>query len=297
MLKVLIIDDEPEVRSGLKTIIDWDELGFSVCGEAEDGKEGLEKIGELEPDLVVVDIKMPEMDGIAMIDQVRKREYKCKIILLTGFSDFSYAQRAIRFGVTAYLLKPIDEDELIPIVKKSFEEIMSEKKLEDQINYSQEHLKEEALVNLIMGNDMDTNISQQKELEDIKSKWKTYQIILIHLWEEQELDERKNILNDIRYIITSDNYGYVLEVDGNMVILLRDRDLYNYNNILQRIAKDICMIFEGKGINNYSIAVGRAAKTPNDIYNSYRHALGLIKKRFIIETKSSTLLSSGSSGF
>ncbi len=112
-MKLMIVDDEPIVREGLKTLIDWSELGFTILDEASDGNEAVNKILDRNPDLVIMDIKMPELSGVEVTEVIRQKGYCGKIIILSGYSDFTYAQTAIRLGVESYLLKPVDEDELI----------------------------------------------------------------------------------------------------------------------------------------------------------------------------------------
>jgi len=133
MYKVLIVDDEPIVREGLKTIIHWEKYGFCVCGEASNGLEGIQIIEKLNPHLVLADIRMPEVCGLKMISIMQSRLFYPKIIILTGYSDFEYAQKAINHGVVAYLLKPIDELELIKHVEK-VHQLLSDEVLIKEIN-------------------------------------------------------------------------------------------------------------------------------------------------------------------
>lgn len=105
MYKVLIVDDEHLVRYGIKAMIDWESIGFQVVGEASNGKEGLQAFQELAPDVLFTDIKMPVMDGMELIAQVRAINREAKLILLTCLEDFEYAQRALRLGTTDYLIK------------------------------------------------------------------------------------------------------------------------------------------------------------------------------------------------
>ena len=112
MLKVLIADDEEVVLKGLKHIIDWEALGFTICGEAENGNDTLQKMKLLKPDLVLLDIRMPHLTGLEIIEMSKSFSYHSEFIILSGYSDFSYAQAAVKLGVNNYLLKPVDEDEL-----------------------------------------------------------------------------------------------------------------------------------------------------------------------------------------
>ncbi|MFS0724168.1 response regulator transcription factor [Paenibacillus sp. 1P07SE] len=119
MYKVLIVDDEMYVRKGLINLMDWSSLQYEICGEAENGQQALELIGELLPDLVIIDIRMPVMDGLELIRQVKAEgEHQPMFIILSGHPDFSYAQQAFRYNVSDYILKPVDEQELAATLRK-----------------------------------------------------------------------------------------------------------------------------------------------------------------------------------
>ncbi|QUI24711.1 response regulator [Vallitalea pronyensis] len=123
MFSVLIVDDELYIRKGLMNIINWKKFQCEICGEACDGVEGLEKIKALKPDIVFVDINMPEIDGLSMIGQVKDECPHTKFILLTGYRDFSYLQEAIKLGAFDYLLKPSKIEEICEVVKRAVLEL------------------------------------------------------------------------------------------------------------------------------------------------------------------------------
>lgn len=129
MYKLLIIEDENIIRKGLVHTIDWLTMGFTVIAEGENGRVGLELIKKYEPDLVITDIKMPEMDGLEMISKA-KSEYKFESIILTSYGEFEYAKKAIEIGVSNYLLKPINEEILFDIVNKIRNKIEDNKTIE-----------------------------------------------------------------------------------------------------------------------------------------------------------------------
>lgn len=136
LLKLLIADDEASIRNGLKCILDWEELGYKLCGEASNGKDAVEQINNLRPDLVILDIKMPGLTGIEVMSNIRTyyKENKLEmpaIIVLSGFSDFEYAKESINNGAKAYLLKPVDEDELQEKVISLGKEIRERQKLNE----------------------------------------------------------------------------------------------------------------------------------------------------------------------
>ena len=113
MYTVFIVDDEPLIREGLRMLIDWESLGFSVISDASSAEDAIEPVIVLNPDLLITDVKLPGISGITMIQTLRQRGFQGEVFVISGYADFSYAKGAIRYGVKSYLLKPIDERELI----------------------------------------------------------------------------------------------------------------------------------------------------------------------------------------
>lgn len=118
MRKVLIVDDEASIRNGLPLIIDWERLGYQIVGSAENGEAGLAMIHELKPDVVIADIRMPGKNGLEMVQAASEEGLLFFAIILSGYSDFDYAKQALQLGAVTYLLKPVDEEELIGILTK-----------------------------------------------------------------------------------------------------------------------------------------------------------------------------------
>lgn len=112
MYKVMIVDDEPIIVEGLSRSIAWDKWNCKIVATAHDGLEGKKLIEEYRPDIIFMDINMPEMDGLSMIAAIKSQFSNLQICVLTGFRDFEYAREAIRLGVTRFLLKPSNMDEL-----------------------------------------------------------------------------------------------------------------------------------------------------------------------------------------
>jgi two-component system, response regulator YesN len=119
MHKVLIVDDEIFVRKGLVNLLNWPSLQYEICGEAENGAQAMALIEQLLPDLVIVDIRMPVLDGLELIRRVTESGgHQPLFIILSGYPDFSYAQQAFRYNVSDYILKPVDEQELTATLKR-----------------------------------------------------------------------------------------------------------------------------------------------------------------------------------
>ncbi len=162
MLKVLIVEDEDMIRKGLIHTMDWTGMECSVVGEARNGKEGLEKMKDLMPDVVITDIRMPKMTGIEMLE-AGKEIGDFKSIILTSYSEFAYAQKAINLRVSDYLLKPIDEEELFKVISKVKKEL-NEKHTYDKLL---EKTKDKSEVELV---DLDIYIHQGKEINPYVKK-------------------------------------------------------------------------------------------------------------------------------
>ena len=118
MYKVMIVDDEPIIVEGLSRSIAWEKWNCKVAATAHDGLEGKKIIEEIHPDIVFMDICMPEMDGLAMIAAIHSQFPDLEVCVLTGYRDFEYAKEAIRLGVTRFLLKPSNMDELEEAIGK-----------------------------------------------------------------------------------------------------------------------------------------------------------------------------------
>ena len=118
LYKILIVDDEEEIRLGVIKKIDWESYGFKVVGDAANGIEAWEKANILQPDIVMTDIRMPFMDGLELGGKIQEVMPVTKIIIFSGCDDFEYAQKAIRINVFEYVLKPINSEDLIEILKR-----------------------------------------------------------------------------------------------------------------------------------------------------------------------------------
>ncbi|MEK8126664.1 response regulator [Paenibacillus filicis] len=121
--RILIVDDEPLIRKGLTKLIESNDLGWSVVGEASNGQEALEQLEELNPNLVLSDIRMPVMDGLELTRHLSERSRETAVIILTGYRDFQYAQAALRYGVEEFLLKPCPEEEIFRVLQLAYRQL------------------------------------------------------------------------------------------------------------------------------------------------------------------------------
>ena len=122
------MEDEAPIRDGLEGILKKLNPVYQVVGKADNGREGLELIRRLRPDVIIVDIRMPDMDGLAMLKTLRKEGLETKALIVSAYSDFDYAKKAIALGIENYLLKPVNLTELKNTLSKIKEEIFVEQR-------------------------------------------------------------------------------------------------------------------------------------------------------------------------
>jgi len=121
--KIIFLDDELITLRMLKTVIDWQNYRITVCGTASDGDEGINLFQQVEPDIVIADIRMPKMNGIEFARAIRQTPKRVKIILLSAYAEFEYAQSAIGYQISDYLLKPLDENKLEVAIARIVQEL------------------------------------------------------------------------------------------------------------------------------------------------------------------------------
>lgn len=188
MYKLLIVDDEEEVRHGIVKKIDWNRFGFEVIGEAENGREALDIIEENVPDLIITDISMPLMNGIELAAEVKAHYPMIKMVILTGFDDFKFAQAAIKHGVSEYILKPVlpqDLNELLGRLRaqmdSEFEEKKDRSKLERHYFESLPILRDNFLTSLIIGNPQESEIETKMRFFELNIAGSNFAAAVINL--------------------------------------------------------------------------------------------------------------------
>ena len=117
-MRILIVEDEIKIRTGMARLISA-HTSHTIIGEAKNGKEGLEMAMRLHPELIISDIRMPEMDGLEMMEALDREGISCHRVVLSGYSEFEYARKAMRYGVEDYLLKPLAAEDVTSCWTKS----------------------------------------------------------------------------------------------------------------------------------------------------------------------------------
>lgn len=277
MYQLMIIDDEPIVRAGIKNLLPWSNYNFEVCAEGVDGKDGLKKLLEYSPDLVLVDVKMPGMNGIELIREAKKRNFEGKFIILTGYSDFEFAKSAVSLGVRAYLLKPIDEEELRENVEEVLAELEAKKNLDDYYTLSELKARQVVLRRLLQPSEDKESIRREIKLYGMDFKYNNFCVAILSQ-RTDELGQEKAISDEKRELIQK-GLAKVdsIMVDDNLVLICKD---YSYTKLREQLLKNNERM-KREYNNSFFIGVGHDVANWEDINFSYECAKLLTDYKFL----------------
>lgn len=278
MYKVIIIDDEQMVRNGIKTLIDWETEGFAICAEGKDGREGLAAIMEYQPELVLIDIKMPGLNGIEVIAETRKQGFEGQFIILTGFSEFEFAKSAISLGVKEYLLKPIDEDELLKIVRQISSELDKKKEIGQYHSHNEAEARKGLMRRILLNIEPADVIEREIGLYHMELD---YGMFCVAVCQDSGLipgEENLVFLEKVQKLVKGDTACIEqIPLDGQMILIGRDVDYQRWVERLQR-KNELLKEYYGSAL---SIAVGFNVCKWYDICHSYEIARYLMAHEFL----------------
>jgi two-component system, response regulator YesN len=301
MYKIIIVDDEEEVRKGIIQKIEWNKFSFEIVGEAENGREALDLIEDNVPDVVITDITMPLMDGLELAAILKENYPTVKIVILTGFDDFKFAQQAIKYRVVDYILKPVmpkDIDELIEKLKNRIDDEIAQK---EDVVMLRRHYNESLPV--IRGEFLSSLITGRPDANDVKNRVANYGLKLggdlfivaaanidaksfrNNVFEENDIELVKfAVLNISREIIEKYFFGEVFFHDENLVILAGFKD-YEKTSVLDKsfsILEEIRQNVEKYLKISITIGLGSMCNSLSKLRESYRTALAALDYRLII---------------
>lgn len=276
MYRVMIVDDEEPIREGLKTLIDWSSCGFEIVGEAADGRQALASVPLLQPDVIITDIQMPEINGLDLIHQLQHEGFAGFFILISGFAEFSYAQTAIRYGVKSYLLKPLDERALVGelySIRKELENTASGQ-LGGQISsLSLEKLTERFITGLLPLGEVRSLLDQKWVSQGAQG----LQIILIRYSIPYENTEKYHSLKEEMMRFLHANRLHYLFSGNKMFALLSVNQAHTNTLIFHRLKQQL-----EEALDLYvEISIGRRVFSPEELPSSYQSADGLFDKLFL----------------
>ncbi len=197
-LKVVIVEDNPTTVLSLVKTIDWDVMKCEVAGTAGDGESGGVMIRQLKPDIVLTDIRMTVKSGLDMIADVREDVPDCRFVIITGYDEFQYASQAIKLGVFDYLLKPIDNEEVMRTVRRAA--AVTRRQMENDVALEQaENLKMRAQLLTLLTNDSQRGQGVHELLAGAGLQFHTYYIMALQQTEERYFSQA--VLNRVEAVL------------------------------------------------------------------------------------------------
>jgi two-component system, response regulator YesN len=296
MHKVLIIDDDRIIRKGLVTTIPWEQHDFQLVGEAADGERGLEIIENCQPHIVISDIKMPFMDGLDMARIAMGRYPAMKFIFLTGYQDFTYAQKAIKVKAVDYLLKPIDKKVLLEKVQKAAGEWDVEQDERQKITQAKPFLRQVLLKKIIECQGKETDLLQEAISLGIELRGQTLLVFLIKIDEyyqesaKKAHDIEKNeylkfcTCNACEELLQQEGMGGVVELERDELTMIycsnetKERAEEKSRALAEKIKNTVKKYFR----TTLTIALGGAYHGILCVRSSYQEARYAMNCRYLI---------------
>jgi len=302
MISTIIVDDELWVCQLIKRIVKWEELGFSIIGEAYDGNEAFDMVNSKKPDLVVTDIRMPGLDGISLIEKAKESRLDTNFIIISGYSDFEYAKSALKYGAMGYLLKPINRKELTDLLILTRNKILShkdrlfeEKLVKGKLAHSLSQLKEKFFLNLLLSDAKAENVDIDRINHEYESNFKQgcFQIVIFKIDCKNcvRISERarKEVLDSIQQVISSEFenacFDMVTAKLNNQVFCILNYDLLKNSAIrnfihtsFDKIKKNVFLMRDF----DLTVGIGSCEADFNSLHRSYNLAQNSIKARVTI---------------
>ncbi len=290
MYKVFLVEDEIVIREGIKNKIHWEEEGFILVGDESDGELAYPMIIREQPDILITDIKMPFMDGLELSKLLKKDMPKLKIIIISGYSDFGYAQQAIDIGVNEYLLKPITSSKLVAAVKNAAAVIEKERKekqmLEQyqQLVYQKQGEKRKDFFNALVSGKMSlSQIIEQEEELGINMVARAFCVLLFQFKGQEDMYEYSNDIVQCEtrmaqaLIRFPDIKVFERGMDGWAFILMGENEL-QINELTRELCNLLIRICEDKA--HYFGGIGRVVHRVRDLQQSYLDANSAFSLRY-----------------
>ncbi len=266
-LKVVIVEDNPTTVLSLVKTIDWDVMKCEVAGTAGDGESGGVMIRQLKPDIVLTDIRMPVKSGLDMIADVREDVPDCRFVIITGYDEFQYASQAIKLGVFDYLLKPIDNEEVMRTVRRAA--AVTRRQMENDVALEQaENLKMRAQLLTLLTNDSQRGQGVHELLAGAGLQFHTYYIMALQQTEERYFSQA--VLNRVEAVLARRRMRTVtlLLYDLAVIFVPRGDDGKGWHEEATELA---CDLFD-ELVNPVRIGVSGLGQSSHAIRQAYLQA-------------------------
>lgn len=283
LLKVLIVDDEKLVKTMIEHCIDWEEAGYQIIGSCESASSALDVMEEREPDIILTDICMPVIDGLQFSRMVKKINPGIKVIILTGHDDFDYAKEGIDIGILAYLLKPIDSEEVLETLTKARKQILEERRQEKEFSRlreqieQQNHVMRERCLNALWNGGEAGEIKEQLHLLGMDFNSDFFQVAIVGIFQESKgsvqtagdrLLYRMRVYEILKDYVKNENDLYVIQGNMQESIILN----YNREDIFTEMCEQMLKMLSQMLQCNVYIGMGNSYNSFEKIRESYQEA-------------------------
>ncbi len=250
MYRLLIVDDEKIEREGMAEFISWEKYGIEVVGTAWNGQDGYEKALRERPDIVLTDIKMPVMDGIELIRKLKEDLPDTEIVVLSGYGDYEYTSQAMAYGIRYYVLKPCDEERIIPVFEKVKEEIRKKRGEREEIDRAMKRLlplaKEQVFRNILLNREISRK-QYQMFLEEIGEHAGRVRLLGFRnpgrRFDELEQFVMENVLTEL---FGGKDIFMEASIGEDVLFLICEDDLRKIEKSVERIGREFARINPGE---------------------------------------------------
>lgn len=283
MYKLLIVDDEVRIRTGLSNLIEWEVYGIEISGLAEDGMKAYLHIKSEHPDMVLVDISMPNMTGLELIELCTHLDQPPKFIILSGYDDFEYVRRAIQLGAIDYLLKPIDENELIRAVSTCVKLLDKELAHQKQFRESIQTLRNDLLLRVLHDQIDPYELREKSQVVDISLHCISMHVGVLMLRPSSGAPPVMQAQEVCRDICSGLCQCYVIpDVNTNIAVIFKNpRHQFTDRDYLDTMAECAQEIESKLNFQSY-IALGREVSHANELSQSYTDCISKLEKKLIL---------------
>jgi len=298
MIKVMLVDDEDLIREGLHDSVAWERLGMEVAGQAENGEQALRLFREIRPDIVVTDIKMPFLNGLELLERIKAEDPNPYFIILSGYEDFHFAQRAVKIGAFDYVLKPVELEyleELLFKIKVEYESRAArrqeEQTIKDKLTRNLPLLRETFFKDLLFRNIPDGLLEEKAADLGLNSRLRCCQAILVQLDDVPEpldadaggSDDSSRFLQILKDAANGADEAFPVEMRRNeLVLCVADehelRLLTRVRTLCQSIRSELAIRLN----RTATFSLGKVHLGLGKIAQSYEEALEAMEYKFVL---------------
>lgn len=285
-MKVLIADDEKKICTLIKNLIDWDGNGLELVGVANNGIAAYEMALNLEPDIVITDIKMPGMDGIGLIESLMNRNLKAEFIIISGYKQFEYAHSAMKYGIQSYLLKPIDQNELQKAIEKAILHVQEKKGANK--NAQRKKLKQNFIDNMIHRQErLFMGLEQINQRYELDFRDGVFQALFLRVDSLEDgmlqMDHIHGLLvNEIEQLLIETSSEYIVNNTGEGILTVINFSLVlseRHPDFLPKVFQRLKYVTEKFSNLQLTLGVGQTVSAIEDIYLSINSSMDAVRLR------------------